>query len=281
LNAKNALVAAVAGATLLLPACKKPAIAEKKKRPAAEKTASKEKVRATPPWNQSEWDIVDPRHEFPHQPPDVPAPKLARNKQPHPPFMEAHRKFVEIAKRGNVDLVFFGDSITEKWGEYPELWNADFGACRPANFGIGGDRTQHVLWRIANGELDGIQPKVAVVMIGTNNIGTDPAEEVASGIHRIVDLILEKSPNSKILLMGILPRGESPNPDRDLIKLANVEIAKLQNGQNIVFQDIGNRYLRGDGTMPAELMPDFNHPSEAGCRVWAEAIKPQLEEWMK
>jgi hypothetical protein len=110
------------------------------------------------------------------QPPDVAAPKMGTNQLPNPGFLKQHEAFVKIAKEGTAELVFLGDSITAGWNGQKEIWNKAFGAYKPVNFGIGGDRTQHVLWRLENGEFDGIKPKAAVIMIGTNNSGQDSAE---------------------------------------------------------------------------------------------------------
>ena len=122
-----------------------------------------------------------------------------------------HEKFLSQAKKGDIDLLFLGDSITQGWNNN-EVWRRHFGPRKAANFGIGGDRTEHVLWRIQNGELEGIAPKVTVLMIGTNNSGANTPEEIAQGITAIVDELRKRLPNTKILLLGVFPRGESPRP---------------------------------------------------------------------
>src|SRR5205823_5263650 len=136
-----------------------------------------------------------------------------------------HDTFVQIAKRGGVDVLFLGDSITDAWGgdghdpraAGAAIFKEEFVPLKTANFGIGGDRTQHVLWRLQNGELEGIQPKVVMLMIGTNNSnGRDnTAEEIADGIKAIVKEVHKHSPRTKVLLLGIFPRGPKPNPQRD------------------------------------------------------------------
>src|SRR5262249_52992957 len=152
-----------------------------------------------------------------------------------------HDKFVQIAKRGGVDVLFLGDSITDAWGGEghgngpgSKIFKEEFEPLKAANFGIGGDRTQHVLWRLQNGELEGIQPKVVMLMIGTNNSnGKDnTAEEIADGIKAIVHEIHKRSPKTKVLLLGIFPRGPKPNPQREKIKQANEIIAKLDDRGN-------------------------------------------------
>ena len=160
-----------------------------------------------------------PAIKLPPQPPDVPAIKLAADGTPNAGFLASHERFLKIAKEGQAQLLFLGDSITAGWGGNGKvIWAQTFGAWEPANFGIGGDRTQHVLWRIQNGELDGLKPKAAVVMIGTNNVGSDDAEGIARGITKIVETIREKTPGSKILLLAVFPRGEKPNAGREKLQ---------------------------------------------------------------
>lgn len=222
-----------------------------------------------------------PAVKLPAQKPDVAAPKVGSDGQPQGGFMKAHEEFVKIAQAGQSDLVFLGDSITAGWKGTREIWEQAFGKWRPANFGIGGDRTQHVLWRITNGELDGLKPKAVVIMIGTNNSGTDPAEGIASGIAKIVEVIRGKAPEAKILLLGIFPRGEKPNPQREKLKQVNQAIAKLEDGKSVFYLDIGEKFLQPDGSLSKEIMPDFLHLSKKGYQIWAEAITPKLTELMR
>lgn len=224
-----------------------------------------------------------PAVQLPPQAPDVAAPKLGPDGKPNGGFISAHERFVKIAKEGNTDLLFLGDSITAGWGAKKDIWDKAFGAYKPANFGIGGDRTQHVLWRITNGELETLKPKAVVLMIGTNNVGSDTAEGIAKGITLIVETIRAKQPQAKILLLAVFPRGEkaSPNPGRDKLKEVNKIIAKLDDGKNIHFLDIGEKFLQPDGSLTKEIMPDFLHLSSAGYQIWADAITPKLAGLMK
>ena len=224
-----------------------------------------------------------PAVKLPLQAPDVAAPKFGKDGEVNPGFLSAHEKFVKVAQEGTAELVFLGDSITAGWGSKKNIWETAFGKYKPANFGIGGDRTQHVLWRITNGELDGIKPKAIVLMIGTNNSGTDSAEGIADGIKVIVETIRSKQPQAKILLLAVFPRGEkaSPNPGRDKLIQVNAIIAKLHDGKNIHFLDIGSKFLQPDGSILKDDMPDFLHLSEAGYQIWADAIGPKLAELMK
>lgn len=224
-----------------------------------------------------------PAVKLPPQAPDVAAQKFGNDGKVNPGFLSAHEKFVTIAQEGTAELVFLGDSITAGWGSKKNIWETAFGQYKPVNFGIGGDRTQHVLWRITNGELDGIKPKAVVLMIGTNNSKTDSAEGIADGIKVIVETIRSKQPQAKILLLAVFPRGEkvSPNSDRDKLNQVNAIIAKLDNGKNIHFLDIGSKFLQPDGSISKDDMPDFLHLSEAGYQIWADAIGPKLAELMK
>jgi lysophospholipase L1-like esterase len=215
------------------------------------------------------------------QAPDVPAAKMGANGMPEARFMKMHENFVTIAKAGNVDLLFMGDSITEGWKGRQQIWNKAFSAYKPANFGIGGDRTQHVLWRILNGELEGINPKAVVLMIGTNNSGDDTAEGIASGVTKIVNAIREKLPQTKVLLLGVFPRGEKPNPMREKLQKVNATISKLDDGKKVFYMDIGNKFLEPDGTISKDIMPDYLHLSGEGYQRWADAISPKLAELIK
>lgn len=218
------------------------------------------------------------------QAPDKAAPKVGADGQPNAAFLKAHESFVAIARAGDVDLLFLGDSITAGWKGQKAAWDAAFGKYKPANFGIGGDRTQHVLWRIENGELDGITPKVAVLMIGTNNSGQDSAEGIAAGVTAIVKTIRAKSPKTKVLLLAVFPRGDKPDGNfgaaQAKLKEVNAIISRLHDGKNVHYLDIGGKFLV-DGRMSKEIMPDFLHLSAKGYEIWAGAIGDKLAELMK
>ncbi len=190
-------------------------------------------------------------------------------------WMQLHKRYVERAKQGNAPLVFLGDSITQGWGGN-EVWKRFYTPRNAVNFGIGGDRTQHVLWRIENGEFDGITPKLIVLMIGTNNIHNDTPDEIAKGVETIVHKLGEKLPATKILLLAVFPRGEKPSAVRERIKALNEKIARLDDGSRVHYLDIGKSFLEPDGTLSRETMPDFLHLSRKGYRIWAEAMEPTL-----
>jgi lysophospholipase L1-like esterase len=196
-------------------------------------------------------------------------------------WMARHEKFNVRAKQGDVDLVFIGDSITEAWdGPGKEAWTKHYSGRKAMGLGIGGDRTQHVLWRLDNGNIDGIKPKVAVLMIGTNNSNRDDntAEEIADGITAIVKKLQTKLPETKILLLGIFPRAEKPNAQREKIEKVNEIVSKLDDGKSVHYLDIKDKFLEPDGSISKEIMPDYLHLSPKGYAIWAEAIEPKLSE---
>ena len=200
-----------------------------------------------------------------------------------------HEGFVAIAKQGGVDVLFMGDSITDFWrNRGSNVWNQFYAPRHPANFGISGDRTEHVLWRIDHGELDGIKPKVVVLMIGTNNTGKEKngklrntVPEVIAGVTAVVNDIRTHLPDSKILLLGIFPRGNLDDLQRSQVALINTVIAKLDDGKMVKYLDIGPNFLETDGTLPKSIMPDLLHPNEHGYQIWAEAMEPTLAGMLK
>jgi beta-glucosidase len=187
----------------------------------------------------------------------------------------------DLKKLGaDIDLAFIGDSITRRWrGDgNKEVWNKYWGSYRAVNMGIGGDRTQNVLWRLKNGQLDGYQARVFVVMIGTNNCwgsNTVP-EDVAAGVKAIIDLIQKTQPKSKILLLSILPVGQKPNPGRKTRDDINKLIAKFHGG-SVEYLDISAKFLEPDGTISKDVMPDFLHLAPKGYEIWSEAIKDKIK----
>jgi lysophospholipase L1-like esterase len=179
---------------------------------------------------------------------------------------------------GKVDIGFIGDSITARW-RGGENWTKHWGAYRAVNMGIGGDRTQNVLWRLQNGELDGYKARLYVVMIGTNNCwgkNVDPAE-VAAGVKAILDLVQAKQPQAKILLLSIFPCGEKPNLGRELRTSVNQLISKFAGGQ-VHYMDISAKFLEPDGAISKEVMPDSLHLGSKGFDIWADAIKDKVKE---
>lgn len=182
---------------------------------------------------------------------------------------------------GAIRLVFDGDSITDRWlGVAPKIWQERYAKLGAFDFGVSGDRTEQVLWRLAQGQVDGIQPKLVVLMIGTNNLGANSAEEIAAGVTAIVKEYEKRCPKAVILLQAIFPRGQSAaDPLRAKIKAVNAIIAQLQDGKKVVYIDFGDKFLEKDGTLSKEIMPDFLHPSEKGYQIWAEAIQPVIDQY--
>ncbi len=186
------------------------------------------------------------------------------------------------AKQGHVDLIMIGDSITHGWeGAGKDVWNKYYGKRHALNLGIGGDQTQHVLWRLDHGNIDGISPKLAVLMIGTNNSGSNSPEQIAEGVRAIVDKLRAKLPQTKVLVLAIFPRGpDNHDPLRQVNAKANRIISKLADGRTVFYLDIGPKFLQADGTLSHEIMPDLLHPNAKGYEIWAEAIEPTVAKLM-
>jgi beta-glucosidase len=195
-------------------------------------------------------------------------------------WMKRHESFNERVKQGNVDLLFIGDSITQGWeGAGKNVWAKYYAPRNAVNLGIGGDRTQHVLWRLDNGNIEGISPKAAVLMIGTNNSGTNSSVQIAEGVEAIVKKLRTKLPRTKILVLGIFPRGADMNDVKRKVNIgANRIIAKLADGEMVHYLDISDKFLNDDGTLSKEVMPDLLHLNEKSYATWAEAIEPKLKE---
>jgi beta-glucosidase len=194
-------------------------------------------------------------------------------------WMDRHLKMNARVKEGHVDLLFIGDSITHGWeGGGKAVWEEYYGKRNAVNLGISGDQTQHVLWRLKNGNIAGISPKLAVLMIGTNNANHHTPEQIADGIKAIVDELRTKLPETKILILGIFPRGET-NQDRlrQVNMKTNALVEKFADGKTILYQDIGAKFLQGD-KLPRDIMPDLLHPNATGYKIWAAAIEPTVAE---
>ena len=182
---------------------------------------------------------------------------------------------------GNYDIEFIGDSITQHWEEKgSKVWQQYYGHRKVINMGVSGDRTEHVLWRFEQGQLDGIKAKVAVLMIGTNNNfnKTNTEEDILEGILAIVHQIRTRQPETKILLLGIFPSGQKFCLLRGRLLQINQVLAKFDDGQHVFYTDFGFQFVERDGSISKAIMPDALHPSEAGYKIWAEAMEPKLKQ---
>ncbi|MBL7214624.1 MAG: hypothetical protein ISS71_02975 [Phycisphaerae bacterium] len=196
---------------------------------------------------------------------------------------QRHQKVLNEIADGDVDLIYVGDSIThgfENAGK--EMWARYYTPRKAVNMGFGGDRTQHVLWRFDHGEIDGIRPKLAILMIGTNNSNGDDntAEEIADGIKAICAEMRVKLPKTKILILAIFPRGEGPSAQREKNAQASKLASTIADGKHIFYLDINDKFLDANGNLPRDIMPDLLHPNEKGYKIWAEAIEPTVKELM-
>ncbi len=197
-------------------------------------------------------------------------------------WMKRHESFNARVGQGNVDLIFIGDSITQGWeGRGKQVWAKFYGKRNAVNLGISGDRTQHVIWRLDNGNVKDISPKAAVIMIGTNNSGSNTPEQIAEGVTVIVKQLKEKLPKTKVLLLAVFPRGENRSDKRRQVnEKANAIFSKLADGKTVHYLDIGPKFLEDDGTLTREIMPDLLHLSEKGYTIWAESIEAKVAELM-
>jgi lysophospholipase L1-like esterase len=210
-----------------------------------------------------------------------PAPSATEPLAPRNPAR--HESFVAIARAGNIDLLFVGDSITDWWARAgQEIWASTFAPLKPANFGIAGDTTQGVLWRMRNGELEGFTAKLIVHMLGTNNISRNAPEEIVEGNRLILEEYRTRQPQAKVLLLGIFPRGADPaGRFRPIVKDINARLAKLADDRRVFYMDIGDKFLAADGTLPADVMPDGLHPNAKGYQIWADAILDRVKTLMR
>ena len=210
-----------------------------------------------------------------------------------PNFRTKHAANVARAKEGDIDLLFMGDSITDFWRnsgpagvENPPhagkaVFDKYYGALKTANFGISGDTTQGVLYRLRDGEGQGFQPKAIMLMIGTNNAGNCTSAEIAEGVGAVVLELRHDFPAAKILLLGIFPRANPGDDIRETALGANPVIARLNDGEHVFYLDIGPKFLDADGVIQPDIMADKLHPTEKGYEIWAQAVQQPLADLMK
>ena len=213
---------------------------------------------------------------------DQPSPRTDRNSQ------LAHQQLVEKAKKGGIDIYFEGDSITRRWGTsdaaYKQMlanWNTNFFGWNAADFGWGADAVQNILWRLENGELDGVNPKIIVVLAGINNIqrGLNDAQtaDVERGLRKIVDICQEKAPNAVIVLTAIFPRNDNMSAVPTIFKI-DEDMAKWADGKKIRFLNVNDKLADKDGQQFPGLFVDRLHPTVKGYQIWADGLKPIFTE---
>jgi lysophospholipase L1-like esterase len=200
--------------------------------------------------------------------------------------MAAHLQLLEKARRGRIDLYFEGDSIVRRWGatDYPALlahWRQRFFGWNAADFGWGADTTQNILWRLENGELDGVHPKVIVILAGTNNVGREPGgdekvADIARGMKALIDLCQRKAPNATIILTGIFPRSDTAVVP-EIVRI-NENISRFADGRAIRYVNINDKLADKDGKLLDGMTVDGLHPTLRGYQIWADALKPILTE---
>jgi lysophospholipase L1-like esterase len=195
-------------------------------------------------------------------------------------YSSVQQKFDQFGGK-HFDIIFDGDSITNRWeGTGRQIWAPRFEG-HAAEFGIEGDRVENLLWRLSKGQVDGIDPKLVVLMIGTNNSGRDSAEQIAEGIKALVAEYKTRCPNAHILLMGIFPRGaKATDGGRLKVAAVNAKIASLADGTRVTFLDISKKMIEPDGSISPEMMPDSVHPTLRGYQIWADAMEPIIAKYV-
>jgi beta-glucosidase len=193
-----------------------------------------------------------------------------------------HEDTLAHIRKGNIGLLLIGDSITQGWAsEGRRIWDAYYGHRRAVNLGFNGDCTEHVLWRLEHGEIEGIAPTLVVLMIGTNNTSArhDPPEETTAGIQAILATLRTRLPGTKILLLGVFPRSASADdPLRKVNASIDGHLEAYADNQHIFFLDLSRRFLDDRGRLSQDLMPDYLHPNERGYQVWADGMEPMIRQ---
>ena len=213
--------------------------------------------------------------------PLTPVPKSANGE-----WTQKHAAYAAAAKKGGIPLVFLGDSITDYWSTTgKDVWEKSYAPLHAANFGIAADKVENILWRVENGEFDGITPKVVVLLGGINNTWTVKGGEwdragaqIAGGLKQVIAAIQSRSPKTKVLLLAVFPMADGAD---NTVKAINANLAKLDNGGSVRFLDIGPKLAGADGHVTKEIMADGLHPTAKGYEIWADAMRPLLDEMLK
>lgn len=199
-----------------------------------------------------------------------------------PWWMQRHQAVLDRIRQGNVDIIMIGDSITQGWEiNGKNVWNKYYQSRNAVNLGFNGDGTQHVLWRLQNGEIEGISPCLAVVMIGTNNSGSSNGREIADGIILICQELRRKLPSTKILLLSIFPRDDADSNSRLINAQASLIVSNIADNRWIYYLDINSYFLDAKAELPKEMMPDKLHPNENGYQIWAQSMEPMIVKLIK
>ena len=214
-------------------------------------------------------------------PADQPLPRTDQNS------ITAHSQLLDKARKGGIDIYFEGDSITRRWGatDYPQMlanWKENFFGWNAADFGWGADTIQNILWRLQNGELDGVNPKVIVLLAGTNNVGRTPGDDarvadVTKGLKAVLDVMQAKAPNATMILTAIFPRNDNIAVMPTINKI-NANLAAMADGKKIRFLNINDKLADADGKLFDGMMGDGLHPTVKGYQVWADGLKPIFTE---
>ncbi len=201
--------------------------------------------------------------------------------------MLAHEQLLAKRTQGKIDVYFVGNSITRRWGatDYPEFlanWRANFFGWNAADFGWGADGIEHMLWRLEHGELDGVNPKVIVILAGTNNVGTRPGgdekiADITRGLRALVDLCRRKAPNATIVLTAIFPRNDNMAVIPEINRI-NANISAFADGRRVRYINVNDKLADANGSLFDGMMVDRLHPTTKGYQVWADALKPILRE---
>lgn len=218
-------------------------------------------------------------------------PKGAAAPQPRndPNSKLAHEQLVAKAKQGGIDVYFVGDSITRRWGtsdamwgELYKNWKQNFHGWNAGNFGWGADGIQNILWRMQNGELEGVNPKVIVILAGTNNVGNRPGgpgkiDDIVGGLQAIVDTSRKLAPGAKLIVTGILPRNDNMAVMPEITQI-NERLAKLADGKTIYYVNVNDKLADADGKLHEGMTFDNLHLTPKGYQIWADALKPILTD---
>lgn len=196
-----------------------------------------------------------------------------------PKWLARNQAMADRIKQGNIDLLWIGDSIVQRWEtDGKPTWDKYYAPRNAINLGISGDNTEHVLWRLDHYDLTKITPRLAIIMIGQNNGPHNTAEEIAEGVEAIVQLLRTQLPETKILVLGITLRGETASDEQTKLSKSNQILSETADNNHVFFLNINQAFLDNHGNVVKALMPDFEHPNAAGCAVWAAAIEPTVAQ---